>query len=227
MKLLIDADMSCYAVANSCKEEPLEVACRTLAGMITDIIADLTTAEDTTWTLFLSGASADNFRHDVAVTAPYKGNRPSEKPAHLQGLRDYLLEEWDAQLSVNQEADDDIATAAEGDSEAIIVSQDKDFDQCVGWRYNPRHKKLYEVTEESGKLWFYRQFLIGDSIDNIKGADGIGAVKSLKLLEGLSEEEMWDCVVEQLGYDRALENGKLLHLRRYEDEDWTPPTEEN
>jgi len=223
MRLLIDADMSCYAVAFSCKEEPLEVACKTLSSMIGDIIADLTTVEDTTWTLFLSGASADNFRHDVAVTAPYKGNRPSEKPVHLQGLRDYLLKEWDAQLSVCQEADDDIATAAEGDETAVIVSQDKDFDQCVGWRYNPRHKKLYEVTEESGKLWFYRQFLIGDGIDNIKGADGIGLVKSLKLLEDLTETQMWDVVVYELGRDRALENGQLLHLRRYEGETWQPP----
>ena len=186
MRLLIDADMSCYAVAFSCKEEPLEVACKTLSSMIGDIIADLTTVEDTTWTLFLSGASADNFRHAVAV-------------------------------------DDDIATAAEGDETAVIVSQDKDFDQCVGWRYNPRHKKLYEVTEESGKLWFYRQFLIGDGIDNIKGADGIGLVKSLKLLEDLTETQMWDVVVYELGRDRALENGQLLHLRRYEGETWQPP----
>ena len=79
------------------------------------------------------------------------------------------------------------------------------------------------MTEESGKLWFYRQFLIGDGIDNIKGADGIGLVKSLKLLEDLTETQMWDVVVYELGRDRALENGQLLHLRRYEGETWQPP----
>jgi len=224
MKLLLDSDMFAYRIAASCKDEDIEVAKRTMKGFITDIIADLYTGQDLTWKCFLSGST--NFRKDVAVTAPYKGNRTKEKPEHLQPLRDYLVDAWDATVSVDQEADDDIAIAAEGDAEAVIVSLDKDFDQCVGLHYNFVKKELYDVTYDEGMLWFYRQFLIGDRIDNIIGADGIGLVKSLKLLEGKTELEMWQTVVDCLGSEeRALENGQLLWLRKEPNQMWQPPQE--
>ena len=227
MKLLIDADVSCYAVGYSTQNESEETALETMRGKIVDLIAALYEGQDSySWQLFLTGPSAENFRHDYAVTAEYKGNRKSnEKPTHFQALRDYLIEEWDAQVSEGCEADDEIAEAEENCPDCVIVSIDKDFDQCVGWRYNPNKGELYEVTEESGKLWFYQQFLIGDRVDAIVGADGIGAVKSLKLLEGKTEAEMWNTVVDILGYDRAVENGHLLYLRRHKGVEWTPPTE--
>lgn len=225
MKLLIDADVLCYAVAFTCSEEPVEVAERTMKGNVTDIIAALYTGQDEySWELFLSGPSEENFRNEIAVTAPYKGNRTGkEKPEHHQALRDYLVREWNATVSVGQEADDDIATAATAIEDSVIVSIDKDFDQVPGDHYNPRKKEFYTVSEEEGLLWFYRQFLIGDAIDNIKGADGIGDVKSLELLEDKTEYQMWKTVVEILGYDRAYENALLLHLRRKPNEFWTEP----
>jgi len=68
--------------------------------------------------------------------------------------------------------------------------------------------------------------LIGDRIDNIIGADGIGLVKSLKLLEGKTELEMWQTVVDCLGSEeRALENGQLLWLRKEPNQMWQPPQE--
>jgi hypothetical protein len=48
--------------------------------------------------------------HDIAVTAPYKGNRKDvKKPKHLPLLREYLQTAWGASVSDGQEADDDIA----------------------------------------------------------------------------------------------------------------------
>ncbi len=70
------------------------------------------------------------------------------------------------------------------------------------------------------------QFLTGDRIDNIVGVKGIGPVKANKLLtlaEG-DEEQMFSICVEHLGYDRAVENGRLLYLRRQENEIWNPPS---
>ena len=61
--------------------------------------------------LFLTGKQ--NFRFDVAVTAPYKGNRKDvKKPKHLPLLREYLQTAWGASVSDGQEADDDIAIRA-------------------------------------------------------------------------------------------------------------------
>ena len=66
-------------------------------------------------------------------------------------------------------------------------------------------------------------FLVGDRIDNIIGVKGIGDKKAQKLLEGKTERQMWDIVVELLGEERALENGQLLYMLRSFDDKFSPP----
>ena len=57
------------------------------------------------WRLHLTGGN--NFRHDVAVTAVYKGNRADKpKPKHLKALREHLVKTWGAVVAEGQEADD-------------------------------------------------------------------------------------------------------------------------
>jgi 5'-3' exonuclease len=221
---LIDGDMLCYRIGFACNKESEEVATSTMYSFIADIMMELDEAEEVE--VFLSGKT--NFRFDIAVTEPYKGNRAGkEKPIHFQALRDYLVEEWDADVSVDQEADDTIAIrATELGDEGIIVSLDKDFDQVVGWHYNFAKKRLYYIEQDEGDLNFYMQFLMGDRIDNIIGVKGIGCVKAAKLLDGKTPYEMYQVCVEHLGEERALENGRLLYLRRKEGELWMPPEAE-
>ena len=178
------------------------------------------------WKTYLTGKT--NFRNDVAVTAPYKGNRKGEKPIHHALLREYLEVSWNGVVSDDCEADDEIAIACtEHGDDSIIVSLDKDFDQVQGWHYNFVKKDKYYVTYEEGMLNFYCQFLTGDRIDNIIGVQGIGPVKARKLLEGKSEREMFAICAEQLGsVERAHENGILLHLQRRKGEIWEPPYED-
>ena len=220
---LIDGDMLCYRIGFACDNENVSVATKTMNKFMDDLILKLPVTE---WETFLTGKG--NFRNDYAVTVPYKGNRAKlKKPVHLQALRDHLVKEWDADMSEGQEADDSISIRATtlGD-DGIIVSLDKDFDQVQGWHYNFVKDDLYYVTAEEGLLNFYMQFLTGDRIDNIVGVKGIGPVKANKLLtlaEG-DEEKMFSICVEHLGYDRAVENGRLLYLRRQENEIWNPPT---
>ena len=96
-----------------------------------------------------------------------------------------------------------------------------------GWHYNFVKKEKYYITEEEGLLKFYMQFLVGDRVDNIIGVKGIGPKKAYKLLNGLSEREMFDVCVEELGsQERAIENGILLYLQRKPDEIWSPPDED-
>lgn len=222
---LIDGDMLCYRIGFACDNQDVSVAIKTMDKFLNDIIVKLPVTE---WELFLTGKG--NFRDDYAVTVPYKGNRAKlKKPVHLPALRTYLVEEWNADMADGQEADDSISIRATtlGD-DGIIVSLDKDFDQVQGWHYNFVKEDLYYVTAEEGLLNFYMQFLTGDLIDNIVGVKGIGPVKANKLLtlaEG-DEDQMFSICVEHLGYDRAVENGRLLYLRRKEDEIWNPPTKE-
>ena len=220
---LIDADMLCYRIGFACDNEVAGIAISTMDKFLHDLIVTMNVVN---WELFLTGKG--NFRNDVAVTVPYKGNRAKlKKPVHLQALRQFLQDDWNAQVAEGQEADDAIAIrATELGDNGIITSLDKDFDQVQGWHYNFVKDDLYYVTAEEGLFNFYCQFLTGDRIDNIIGVKGIGPVKASKLLANKSEEEMFAVCVEHLGYERAVENGQLLYLRRKENELWMPPSSE-
>jgi hypothetical protein len=220
---LIDGDILCYRIGFATQEESQDVAIRTMASFLEELVMfELNVSE---WNTYLTGPT--NFRNDYAITAPYKGNRKGEKPTHHGLLREYLELSWTGTVTEGIEADDAIAIDATtyGD-ESIIVSLDKDFDQVQGWHYNFVKKEKYYVQADEGLLNFYMQFLVGDRIDNIIGVKGIGPVKARKLLEDKTEREMFEVCVEELGSEeRAIENGILLYLQRKEGEIWSPPSE--
>lgn len=223
MIALIDGDILCYRIGFATQEESQDVAIRTMASFLEELVMfELNVSE---WNTYLTGPT--NFRNDYAITAPYKGNRKGEKPTHHGLLREYLELSWTGTVTEGIEADDAIAIDATtyGD-ESIIVSLDKDFDQVQGWHYNFVKKEKYYVQADEGLLNFYMQFLVGDRIDNIIGVKGIGPVKARKLLEDKTEREMFEVCVEELGSEeRAIENGILLYLQRKEGEIWSPPSE--
>ena len=228
---LIDSDIVAYRIAFACDNEKEIIAKRRLDSYLNDII---TVGVDNTypdcfvdsWKLFLTGKT--NFRHEVAVTAVYKGNRTAPKPKHLQALREHMMKEWGASVSEGQEADDDVAIAGTelGDA-GIMVSLDKDIDQVAGWHYNFIKKQGYYVTEAEGMFKLYCQVLTGDTADNIIGLKGIGPVKAKAILDDSADEyDMYCRCVEAYdgNEDRVIENARLLYLRRTKDEGlWTPP----
>jgi 5'-3' exonuclease len=218
---LIDADILVYRIGFATNDDDADMAISTMASYIEDILmVDLPEAQ--TWELFLTGTN--NFRKEKAVTAPYKGNRKSEKPVHYTLLRDYLQLSWGAYMTDGIEADDMLAIrATELGEDSVIVTLDKDLDQVVGWHYNFAKKNKYFITKDEGLLNFYKQFLVGDRTDNIIGVKGIGDKKAHKLLEGQSEPEMWKTVVEHLGEERAIENGHLLYMLRHPTDSFAPP----
>lgn len=219
---LIDADILNYRIGFACNNESESVAITTMAHFLEDLVL-IDLPEIQTWELHLTGKT--NFRNDVAITAPYKGNRKAEKPVHYHLLRTYLEASWGASVSCDMEADDVLAIrATELGEDSVIVSLDKDLDQVAGWHYNFAKKQLYKIDEAEGLFKFYKQMLTGDRVDNIVGVRGIGDKKAEKLLEGKTEQEMWDVCVELLGYDRAVENGHLLYMLRRYDDRFTPPT---
>jgi len=225
MNALLDADILCYRVGFATNDEHENTAIETMAVFLEDLLMfDLVDTDD--YELFLTGKT--NFRNEVAVTVPYKGNRKDvKKPKHLPLLREYLQTAWGASVSDGQEADDDIAIrATELGEESIIVSIDKDFMQVPGWHYNFVKKVKKHVTPEDGLRFFYKQILMGDSADNIKGIFRVGEKKATKMLADLkTEQQFYQCCVEGLGEERVLENARLLWLRRYPNQMWEPPSE--
>lgn len=164
-----------------------------------------------------------NFRHEVAVTAPYKGNRADYlRPPFFDEIKDHLIYTWGAEMYPNIEADDAMGIAQTDDT--IICSLDKDLLMIAGHHYNFANEEFQVVTYEEGMKHFYKQLLMGDKTDNIIGIHGIGPKTAETLLEGLSLPEM-ECVVGfqyALAFDnpeeRMIENGKLLWIMREEDD---------
>ena len=99
----------------------------------------------------------------------------------------------------------------------------EDLDQVVGWHFNFAKGLLYYIDQETADFNFYKQFLTGDRVDNIKGVHGIGEKRATALLEGKTVEEMWGIIVDKLGYDRAIENGHLLYMLRSVGDSFKPP----
>jgi hypothetical protein len=220
---LIDADSLCYAIGFSSNdaEEPFAIA--RLEETMTELCMELDCDD---YKGFLTGKG--NFRDVVAVTAPYKGQRISEKPVHLQALRCHLVTSWGFTVVQGIEADDAVGIAAYAvpEEESIMVHIDKDLNQFRGWHYNYRKKEKYFVTEFEGLTAFYTQILTGDRIDNIIGLKGIGPVKAKRILEECTNEnELYQAVLKAYEGDqqRVLENAQLLWLQREVNQVWQPP----
>ncbi len=226
MKVLIDGDILTYRAAFSCEGQPIEDAYDKIDALVEDIMkATSFDMFSENYEMFITGKG--NFRYDIQET--YKQNRSGKpKPEHLPCLRDYLVEAYNAKVSVDQEADDDIATrATELGPDAIIASIDKDFLQVPCHHYNLNRGTLVKVEEFEGLVFFYTQILMGDKADNIFGIKGVGPVKAAKLLFNKKTEfELYlSCIAAyDFDEDKVIENARLLWLRREEGQVWQPPS---
>ena len=133
MKALIDGDILVYRIGFASENETESIAIARCSEFIEDLILFNGFGE---YQGYLTGKK--NFRNEIAVTAPYKGNRKSAKPKHYQLLRDYMESAWSFTMIEDQEADDAIGIAAYEMEvgEYCICSIDKDLDMLRGDHYN-------------------------------------------------------------------------------------------
>ena len=221
---LIDGDILVYRIGFASEDEPESIAMARCCEFLEDII--LFNGFDE-YKGFLTGGN--NFRKDVAKTAPYKGNRKAAKPKHYDLLREYMTKAWGFEMIEGQEADDAIGIAAYAldPEEYCICTIDKDLDMIRGKHYNFVKDFFYHVSEEECIFNFYKQILTGDRVDNIIGLKGIGDVKAKRILKECKDEnEMYLAVLKAYEGDeqRVLENGQLLWIRREPHEIWQPPS---
>jgi hypothetical protein len=187
-------------------------------------------SKSTEYELHLSGHT--NFRKEIAVTKPYKGNRKGEKPFYYQKVRDYLTEVMGAKVSVDEEADDTLGIAQSKDIDnTIICTIDKDLWIVPGAKYDFKREELSYVTEYDGMRHFQYQMLAGDQVDNIQGVPKIGPVKAKKiLLDNEDIDDAWNIIRDlyRSSYDYKsddvmLEMGRLLWMRRKVGQMWELP----
>lgn len=225
MTPLIDGDVLRYEVGAICEGEDGPASFDYVEQVLRKKIADIcdwakATADPI---IFLTGGT--NFRNDVAVSKPYKGNRKSTKPWHWHNITAYMWNQYEVRLVEGLEADDLMAIEQcawmGSDHETVICTRDKDLRMVPGWHYGWEcgaqreygplyvgrcgHIELKDHTTTktkskkltgTGMSFFFAQVLMGDGVDNIPGLPRCGPAKAYELLTSDPERNMWDVVVE-------------------------------
>jgi len=142
-------------------------------------------------------------------------------PIILKPMREWMLNELDAQLWPNIEADDVLSILAteypNWKDKRIIVSIDKDFKSVPGIFYDYNREEYHEPTEEEADNFHLLQALMGDLTDGFGGAKGVGPVTAKKWLD--DNGYTWEAVValyEKKGQteQEALMNAWMARLLR-------------
>ena len=220
MKALIDGDIVVYRGAASAETDDAWIAQSRADQMIQDILAD---TGATSYSVFLTGTG--NFRREIAPS--YKANRPDNRPAHWQAVREFLVTQHKAQICNGYEADDEMGVQQDKiGGTTVICSIDKDLLKIPGKHYNFVKKVFQEVTPDEGLKFLYLQSLIGDRSDNIVGVPGIGPVKANQALAELLPEEWYDkCRAMYSDDERYHLNMQLLYIWQKPNDKWLPPTD--
>tara|TARA_R110002110_G_scaffold79230_4_gene207307 strand:- start:9747 stop:10619 length:873 start_codon:yes stop_codon:yes gene_type:complete len=208
------------------KLEPLANALYNVKSLIQNSLDALRLeydAVDVEYETFLSGRG--NFRK--LVDENYKANRKDvPKPTYLPQITEYLIERHHGFLTTGCEADDFFGhaslTARAKQRVPVIISIDKDLKQLEGFHYNPVKGIFSEMSRAAGELFFWRQMLQGDRVDNIPGIPGIGPAKAERFLpDGTSNEQAQKVVVEhyenhfaEQWKERYRKNSQLLWIWR-------------
>jgi DNA polymerase-1 len=170
-----------------------------------------------------------NFR--VSLYPEYKANRKKSKstrPDWFLDLKSDIVEDYEgACLSDNCEADDLVriwATECKAlEKDCVVISVDKDLDCIAGRHLNPRTQQTYSIDPNWADNFYWKQILMGDSVDNIPGIPGIGTKKADIILEGSNTRidrmrtvcQAYHNHYGEEGYSYLLMNARLIHIWRY------------
>ena len=217
--LIIDSDTIAFGCAATAEDDELWVATSRANDFVENLIR-LNNA--TSYELWLTGKG--NFRYNVYPE--YKANRlEAYRPKWEKSVKDYLVDQWQANWSEGCEADDMVGVSLCSTPGGVVAHLDKDINLIPGQHFNweltrlgkvVREARHYFITEEEALRNFYTQLLTGDVTDNIKGVPGIGPKKAEKLLQWTTtEEDMFNVCRDTYGSVEEMEmNARCLWLWR-------------
>lgn len=246
--IIIDADTVAFASCSVCEYEvedgkwdiSLQEALAHSMDKIEFILDQIGGKPDNVRLHFTGGRAS--FRYDLLrdafpddETMHYKFKRKKKKsPAGLHDVKKLLCKEFIGEIHYEWEADDQVVLDKMiAEDEAILVAVDKDvLYNTPGYHFNYYESKLHkiamkwvDVTPEEAIYNQYMQILTGDKSDNIPGIKGVGPATAAKfLVEGMSEEDLWQGVlaafelkhaIEGISpYDMAILNSRLVNMHQ-------------
>lgn len=201
-----------------------EAACMSIAKNNLQMILDA--LKTTSYKMYLTGKG--NFREEIAVTKPYKGNRQTEKPIYFEQVKDYYTARGAITVD-GLEADDLMAIRATKEpNKSVICTIDKDLNMVPGLHYNWSTGDKFKVNKEDGNRFFLYQLIQGDTVDNIPGIPKCGEKKAREVVDAFESTEdrfkaVYDLYLEKgFSEDYLNEQARLLWIKRSIDEPlWT------
>ena len=191
MLALVDGDIVVHRIGFTTENDDWNIAKWRIDETLDNLLIDTNATE---YRIYLSDTTENGFRQKYYPE--YKANRKAPKPKHYDRLKEYLLTEWEARITMEQEADDALGidqvvvdrSVLSNDKRSVICSIDKDLLQIPGLHWNFVKKEWKEVSPQEALLRFYHQLLTGDTSDNVKGIKGTGPIRAANVLSGATRE---------------------------------------
>ncbi len=159
-----------------------------------------------------------NFRYDIYPE--YKGNRKYlDMPKHFRSIKEYLITDWNAIYDHNLEADDIVNICKHYYPNSYICSPDGDLLYLEGTHYDYKNLKWIQTSKEEAELKFWKDMIIGQPGDNIKGIPGKGKVAASGILMDSKfppARILKNYILhfgEELGIEEFYRNFKLLKIK--------------
>jgi 5'-3' exonuclease len=179
--VIFDADSLVYIVAY--KFENIHVTSLGISAL-DDFIQDIMiNTRSRNYVGFFGAMGSKNFRYDIAVTKPYKGNRNREKSESILFwepiLKERMEKHWKFMPVHKIEADDACSIAANSlrskYDKISVATTDKDLVQIKNiWFFDYKKRDYYFCNETVSNRSLCTQLIMGDSVDNIAGCEGAG-----------------------------------------------------
>lgn len=168
-----------------------------------------------------------NYRKEI--NPEYKANRRGgRKPLCFKSALQFCKDTYPFRLFENLEADDvvGIIGTTENENDYVIVSEDKDLLTIPGLHWDLNLKRIFRIDDEEADFNFFKQALMGDTVDNYKGCPKVGKVSAENILRDAEKkgEDLWETVVNKylkagLTEEDAIMNARMARILRRDEYD--------
>ena len=208
-----------------------------LEDRIVDDLKKWTPPEVTSVVVAFSCSRSDNFRRQWWPT--YKAHREVAKQApECLSYAEEIIKDYSSKiLQIPTLEADDIMGILMTTGKAIGVTIDKDIYSVYGWSWKPRMDEEFNSNEivftskEQADYNFHKQWMTGDTTDNIPGIWKVGVAKATKLLDAEKPVNHTPLVLnlyekspnkqgDSYTFDDAIAQARCVRILRKEDWDF-------